>query len=124
MTRKKRRNRRSSPIESCRGKWSVEVSEGLVEDLRRGGYTELLRRLQKEARELEEALNTDPSMVYSLLRTPIVVEELRLRRYRIGSYRLLFEIVVGDKCRVRFLSLDVTPRRGKIYDRLRKRKRR
>ena len=86
--------------------------------------TELLRRLQEEARELEEALNTDPSMIYSLLRTPIVVEELRLRRYRIGSYRLLFEIVVGDKCRVRFLSLDVTPRRGKIYDRLRKRKKR
>ena len=124
MPKKRKNGRRSSPLEGCKGKWSVEVSEGLVEDLRRGGYTELLRRLQKEARELEEALNTDPSMIYSLLRTPIVVEELRLRRYRIGSYRLLFEIVVGDKCRVRFLSLDVTPRRGKIYDRLRKRKRR
>ena len=117
-----RKKRRSSPLERCKGKWRVEVSEGLVEDLRRGGCTELLRRLQREAKELEEALNREPSRIYELLREPIVVEELKLRRYRIGGYRLLFEIVVGDKCRVRFLSFDVTPRRGKIYDRLRKRK--
>ncbi len=120
----RKREKHSSPLEDCKGRWRVEVSEGLVEDLGRGGYVELLRRLQREARELEEALNKDPARIYELLREPIVVEEFRLRRYRIGGYRLLFEIVVGDKCRVRFLSLDVTPRRGKIYDRLRKRRRR
>ncbi len=105
---------------SCYGRWRVVIPDSLRKELE-GSYPEVLRRLEDRRATWEADLNSDVNAIYRILREEIVVEEFKIRRTRVGDYRFLFEVIL-DECLVRFLSLDITPRRSKVYDRLRKRK--
>ncbi len=121
MTRKRRRKKsRNTIVEKCFGKWRVETPESLREELERYYPPELFRRLEDRRATWERDLNSDRTAIYRILRETIVEETTRIRRTRIGDYRFLFEILAD--CRIRFLALDIDLKRGKIYDRLRKRK--
>ncbi|MEB2836652.1 MAG: hypothetical protein GSR80_001013 [Desulfurococcales archaeon] len=109
-----------SPLERCFGRWRVEIPDSLREELE-GRYSEALRRLEERRATWEADLNSDRRAIYRILREEMVVEELRIRRTRVGDYRFLFEVIASE-CLVRFLSIDLTPKRSKVYDRLRKRK--
>ena len=89
------------------------LSRGLEKELEQG----LLQRLLRSAASLEESLNSDRSVIFRLLREPIVHKELRIRRMRLGDYRVLFEILV-DRCLVRIL---VVEHRSRVYRNLRRR---
>ena len=89
------------------------LSRGLEKELEQG----LLQRLLRSAASLEESLNSDRSTVFRLLREPIVHKELRIRRMRLGDYRVLFEILI-DECLVRIL---VVEHRRRVYRDLRRR---
>ncbi|MEB3778629.1 MAG: type II toxin-antitoxin system RelE/ParE family toxin [Desulfurococcales archaeon] len=90
------------------------LSEGLERELDQS----LLQRLLRGVASLEESLNGDMEAAFRLLREPIVHEELRIRRMRLGDYRVLFEILI-DKCLVRIL---VVEHRRRVYRNLRRRR--
>ncbi len=108
------RRRRRTPLEECYGRWRVTLSEGLAEEL----DPHVLQRLLRAVEELEESLNDDRRFIFTLLREPIVHEELRIRRMRLGDYRVLFEIILVDRCLVRIL---VVEHRSRVYRNLRRR---
>ena len=89
------------------------MSEGLEDEL----DPSLLHRLLRSVADLEESLNGDRNAAFRLLREPIVHEELRIRRMRLGDYRVLFEILI-DECLVRVL---VVEHRRRVYRNLRRR---
>ena len=113
MAREKKRKRKTSPLEECYGKWRVVLSEGLGRELDQS----LFQRLLQSTTSLEDSLNSDRRAAFRLLREPIVHKELRIRRMRLGSYRILFEILI-DKCIVRIL---VVEHRRRVYRHLKRR---
>ena len=102
-------------VRRCFGRWRVELSDALRREL--GRDPQLLERVEKRARELEEELNSDPHAIHRLLREPVVYEEPRVRRMRVGNYRVFFVVDV-EGCRVVLLA--VRHRRSAYRD-LRKR---
>ena len=123
MTGKREGKEKPSPYEWCVGRWKVVIPGSLRRALARR-YPEALRRLEDRRATWERDLNSDRRAIYRVLSEEMVVKELRIRRTRVGKYRFLFEVVVaGKECLVRFLDIDITPKRSKVYDRLRKRKR-
>ena len=110
-------------VKRCFGRWRVEVSRGLLEQLESENPA-LAERLKKLVEEMAASLNTDSQAILRLLREPIVarIEDVPLRRYRLGDYRFYY-VVDAENCRVVFLDLEVSYHRGRTYRDLRRRRR-
>jgi len=105
-------------LTECFGKWKVVFAPRFKARLERDYPEELVDRLLGVVRELEEDLNTDPQSIFRLLREPIVIREAKVRRLRMGKYRVWFIVTVED-CQVLILGLE---HREGAYERLRKRR--
>ena len=77
--------------------WRIVITRNLLKELKRRGIE---TRVLKTLRELDRRLDEEPEKVLeSLMREPIIfeLEEFKVRRLRIGSYRL-FYIIDHESC--------------------------